>query len=330
MKERKKIDLGRRQRLVVGSAESMPELKRERIDVAVTSPPYNVGKNYASPGHGRYDDRLTQGEYLALMGRVFHQVFRVLKEDGLFFLNLGESVRTPGLVEKVVVAAEGEGFLRVQTLAWVKSIFGKGHYTPSGRERRLNNLWEYIFILAKGRGYRFDPLAIGVPYTDKSNVGRYAERDLRDPGNVWFIPYRETTGHTIKKGHDAVFPVELPWRCIKLVPEAKYVLDPFAGTCTTLAAAAHLGLRGIGYEPHPPMKVIERRLAAPFEPAAPIVLPWLERGAEDLFHLLAALQGRGLQEEVGAALAHLPRRRRERLLDLAAEHGFDFEAGRRG
>ncbi len=326
--KRKTIDLGGKQKLVVASSEEMKEVKSESVDVAVTSPPYNIGKTYRGDDGGVHRDNLPRGKYLNFLEQVFGEVHRVLAPDGLFFLNIGETSRTQGVPEKVVERAVRAGFKRVQTVIWVKSIFGKGHYTPSGGKRRLNHLWEFIYILAKEkRAYRFDPLAIGVPYADKSNVGRYAERDLRDPGNVWFIPYRVTTGHSRKKGHEAVFPVELPWRCIKLVPGARLVLDPFAGTCSTLAAARSLGLRGIGYDPYPPLAVIRRKMEEPFQVQPEPVLPDLEKGVAALFSLLARLQGRGLQREVRRAWEGLPREARERLERLGDPLGFDFLAG---
>ena len=325
--KRKVVDLGGRQRLVAASSEEMREVKTGSVDVAVTSPPYNIGKIYQGEEGGAHDDRMPRGKYLDFLERVFREVHRTLAADGLFFLNVGETARTWGLSEKIVERSLHVGFRRIQTVIWIKSIFGKGHYTPSGGKRRLNHLWEFVFILAKDKNYRFDPLSIGVPYADKSNIGRYGERDLRDPGNVWFIPYRVTTGHTRKKGHQAVFPVELPWRCIKLVPGARLVLDPFAGTCSTLAAARSLGLRGIGYDPFPPMAVIRRKVGEPFRPEPEPVLPDLEKGVEAFFLLLARLQGRGLQAEVRKAWERLPKDSRERLERLSGPTGFDFGAG---
>jgi hypothetical protein len=160
----------------------------------------------------------------------------------------------------------------------LKSFLGRGHYTPSGRDRRLNNIFEYIFVFVKDKEkYNINPRAIGIPYADKSNIGRYAESDLRDAGNVWFIPYSRTTGATIKKGHDAPFPIELPYRCIKLA-DAQSVLDPFAGAGTTLAAARILNIAGYGYEKYPRRDVIkERVLFHHFIPQPINLLPHLEQ-----------------------------------------------------
>jgi len=180
----------------------------------------------------------------------------------LFFLNIGDAAGDQGKSEKVVNLAVDSGFTRLQTIIWIKSFLGRGHYTPSGRDRRLNNIWENIYILVKDKkSYRLDPKAVGIPYADKSNIGRYGKSDIRDAGNIWFIPYTRTTGSTLKKGHDAPFPIELPYKCIKLAGSSvKTVLDPFGGTCSTLAAARMLKKKGIAYEKYPRRDVIKKRI----------------------------------------------------------------------
>ncbi|MFX0114595.1 MAG: DNA-methyltransferase [Candidatus Hodarchaeota archaeon] len=273
------------QTIYIKSSEDMSELDDCSFDVIVTSPPYNIGKNYSSE-HGCYNDKLPHSEYLDFLQRVFSECLRVLRDDGVFFLNIGDSARDQGKSEDVVRSAVDVGFQRLQTVIWIKSIFGKGHYTPSGGSRRLNSLWEFIFLLVKGKKYRFDPKAIGIPYADKSNIGRYSDVDLRDPGDLFFAPYVKTTGQTIKKGHEAPFPVGLAWNMIKLVPGTRRVLDPFVGTGSTLAAARYLGIEGVGYEIHPRPEVIKTTILATFTPMRSPLLPQLEKYANTVAELL--------------------------------------------
>ena len=257
----------------------MIEIMTDSIDVIITSPPYNRSKTYSDDKGNIYNDNQTDSDYELLLQKVWSECFRVLAPNGLFFLNVGDSAKNQGFSERICQFALKSGFKRLQTIIWVKSFLGKGHYTPSGRGRRLNNLFEYIFVLVKDHiQYRINPKAkgVGIPYADKSNIGRYAKSDLRDAGNVWFIPYSRTTGATIKKGHEAPFPIELPYRCIKLA-EAKNVLDPFIGTGTTLAAARILGIQGIGYEKYPRKEVIREKISQhQFSPQPVILLPHLE------------------------------------------------------
>ena len=268
------------------SSKSMDELKDGSIDLIITSPPYNRGKKYSDD----YNDNLPENEYHSLIKAVFSECFRVLKENSLFFLNIGDAASDQGKSEKIVQIAESCGFRRIQTIIWVKSILGKGHYTPSGGNRRLNNLWEYIYMLGKGRTYQIVPKAIGIPYADKSNIGRYSDVDLRDPGNVWLMNYSLTTGKTIKKGHEAPFPIELPYRCIKLTKNVETVLDPFAGTCSTLAAAHFLNIKGFAYEKYPKIEVIRNRiLNSQFVPQKQILIPDMEKAIHAFNDLLNKL-----------------------------------------
>ena len=263
----------------------MNELSDDTIDVIITSPPYNIGKDYSTKGLS-YNDRKAHSEYLSFLSRVFEECYRVLSESGVFFLNIGDSAKDQGKSEDVVRCAVKAGFKRLQTVIWVKSIFGKGHYTPSGGYRRLNNVWEFIFILIKSKRYNIDPKAIGIPYADKSNIGRYSNVDLRDAGDIWFIPYIKTTGATIKKGHEAPFPLELPLKCLQLVPRAKSVLDPFAGTGSTLCAAKKLNLIGYGYEILPRKEVIKERLNEPVSSIKTPLLPQLETYSDVVTQIL--------------------------------------------
>jgi site-specific DNA-methyltransferase (adenine-specific) len=160
-------------------------------------------------------------------------------------------------------------------IAWVKSVSINddtvGHFKPINSSRFLNNCHESIFHFTKSGDIHIDRLAIGVPFKDKSNIARRGHaQDRRCAGNVWFMPYRTVQSRAEKFDHPAGFPVELPTRCIKLhgVTAETVVLDPFAGTGTTLVAAASLGCRGIGIEVDRAYaeKAIERLMAG--EPTA--------------------------------------------------------------
>lgn len=260
----------------------MPEVLDRSVDVVVTSPPYNRGKHY----HPGYSDRQSPDAYLSLLDRVFRECYRVLRSGGTFFLNVGDSGTDQGKAESVVRTAQGAGFHRHQTLIWVKSLLGRGHFTPVRGERNFSNVFEYVYVLVRDPPPRLNVLRVGIPYADKSNVGRYRSSDLRDAGNVWFIPYSETTGASVKKGHEAPFPVELPLRAIQCVPGAARVLDPFAGTGATLAAAEALGVEGVGYEAFPRREVIRRRLETLIPVPPVILLPELERAVRTLGTLL--------------------------------------------
>ena len=129
-----------------------------------------------------------------------------------------------------------------------------GHYKPVNSERYLMGAHEYVFHFTKTGSVKLDKLAVGVPYRDKSNIGRWksATRDVRDRGNTWYIPYETVTG---AKPHPAAFPVRLPEMCIRLhglrEEPPLLVLDPFMGTGSTAVAAERLGCHYVGFEVDP-------------------------------------------------------------------------------
>ncbi len=238
-----------RQTMIHG--DCLTELRKmsgESVDVVVTSPPYNIGVAYRS-----YEDKRPRQSYLDWLTEIGHQIGRVLKWDGSFFLNVGSTSTDPWVAVDVALAFKGI-FTLQNTILWAKSVsIGPdtiGHFKPITSRRFLNNNHESVFHFTKTGEVEIDRLSVGVPFKDKSNIARWGhDRDRRCAGNVWFIPYKTVRSKAQKFDHPAGFPVELPTRCIKLhgVKRAT-VLDPFAGTGTTLIAAESLGCSGTGIE----------------------------------------------------------------------------------
>jgi len=250
-------------------------LETGEVDVIVTSPPYNIGVKY-----NKYDDTIPRERYLNWMEEVGKECKRVLREDGSFFLNVGHKP-TDLWVPWEVAFRLRRHFKLQNVIIWVKSIaiqkedVGKypnikgdisvGHYKPIGGGRFLNDCFEYIFHFTKTGNVKLDRLAIGVPYQDKSNVGRWksATRDLRCRGNTWFIPYETIRSRKKQRPHPSTFPPKLPMMCIKLhgLNRTKLVLDPFMGIGNTAIACIRLGVNYIGFEiDESYIKVAEQRI----------------------------------------------------------------------
>ncbi|HKZ62787.1 MAG TPA: site-specific DNA-methyltransferase [Nitrososphaera sp.] len=234
-------------------------VNEKSVDVVVTSPPYNIGIGYSS-----YIDALPREKYLAWMEKVGVAVKRTLADDGSFFLNVGNKPKDQWIAWDVASVLR-KHFVLQNVINWVKSIaiskadvgdypsiagdIAVGHFKPIVSDRFLNDCQEYIFHFTKSGDTRLDKLAVGIPYQDKTNIGRWkaAKEDKRDRGNTWFIPY-ETIRSKSERPHPATFPVKLPEMCVKLHGDAKMVVDPFTGIGSTAVAAMRIGVPFVGFE----------------------------------------------------------------------------------
>lgn len=234
-------------------------LDEKSVDVVVTSPPYNIGVLYNS-----YHDRMPREKYLAWIQNVGRAIKRVLADDGSLFLNIGNRPKDQWIAWDVASALRRDLVLQ-NVITWVKSIaiakadagnypaitgdIAVGHFKPVVSDRFLNDCYEYVFHFTKAGNARLDKLATGIPYQDKTNIGRWkrAGQDLRDRGNTWFIPY-QTIQSKKDRPHPATFPARLPEMCIKLHGHARLVADPFAGIGSTALAAKKLGISSVGFE----------------------------------------------------------------------------------
>jgi site-specific DNA-methyltransferase (adenine-specific) len=240
--------IGRQTVILADCLSELRTMPSECVDVVVTSPPYNIGVAYRS-----YQDKRPRQSYLDWLTEISHQIGRVLKWDGSFFLNVGSTSIDPWVAFDVARAFK-EAFVLQNTILWAKSVtIGDdtiGHFKPITSRRFLNNNHESIFHFTKTGEVEIDRLSVGVPFKDKSNIARWGhDADRRCAGNVWFIPYKTVRSKAQKFDHPAGFPVELPARCIKLHGvKAATVLDPFTGTGSTLVAAESLGCSGFGIE----------------------------------------------------------------------------------
>lgn len=236
-------------------------LKDNSIDIVVTSPPYNIDVKYNS-----YKDTLPKEDYLAWLKKVGIEISRVLKKDGTFFLNVGNKPKDQWIAWDVANTIR-EDFVLQNVILWVKSIaifkqdvgnyqnivgdIAVGHFKPIVSNRFLNDCHEYIFHFTKEGNATLDKLSVGIPYQDKTNIGRWksAKDDKRDRGNTWFIPYN-TIQRRIERPHPATFPIKVPEMCIKLhgLKDGLVVMDPFLGIGSTAIASSKLGVSFIGFE----------------------------------------------------------------------------------
>jgi site-specific DNA-methyltransferase (adenine-specific) len=235
----------------------MAQLPDDCIDLAVTSPPYNLGIKY-----GKYSDTDTRDAYLQWSTKWAAEVRRVLKPHGSLFLNIGSAPSSPMLPHELVMRLR-EVFILQNVIHWIKSITienrdgdvsSYGHFKPISSKRFLNDCHEYIFHFTKTGHVEIDRLAVGVPYQDKSNIARWSHTrggDARCRGNTWFIPYETIQNRAKERPHPATFPIQLAEWCIKLhgVKRIETMLDPFLGIGNSAVAAQRCGVKEfIGFE----------------------------------------------------------------------------------
>jgi DNA modification methylase len=231
------------------SSEQMAELPDNSVHLVVTSPPYNVGKDY--------DADLTLDEYLAFLRRVWAETFRVLVPGGRACINVANLGRKPYIPLHAFVVRD---LLELQFLMRGEIIWDKGASASastawgswqSASNPTLRDAHEYILVFSKGnfRRQRLDGRE------DTITKGEFLEFTR----SVWTFAAESAR----KVGHPAPFPIELPYRLIQLYTYGgEVVLDPFMGSGQTALAAMRSGRHYVGYETSEKyVQLAERRIA---------------------------------------------------------------------
>jgi DNA modification methylase len=223
--------------ILLKSSRDMRDLPDGCIHLMVTSPPYNVQKEY--------DQNLTLEEYRTLLRDVFAETRRVLVTGGRACINIANLGRKPYLPLHAMVISEmlDLGFLMRGEIIWDKAASASASTAwgswLSAANPVLRDVHEYILVFSKGSFRR-------PGEGRESTIAR--DEFLEWTKSVWTFP--AVSARQI--GHPAPFPEELPRRLIQLYTfKGDVVLDPFTGSGTTCLAARDLGRRYVGYEIHP-------------------------------------------------------------------------------
>lgn len=229
------------------SSENMDEIPDSSIHLVVTSPPYNVGKDY--------DIDLTLDEYRTFLKKVWKEVKRVLVPGGRVCINIANLGRKPYIPLHVYIIEDmlELGFLMRGEIIWNKASSSSPSTAwgtwLSAKNPILRDIHEYILVFSKDSYSR-------ESFGRKSTIKR--EEFLEFTKSVWTFPAEIAT----KIGHPAPFPVELPYRLIQLYTfEREIVLDPFMGSGQTAIAAIRSNRHYIGYEINEEyVKLAEKRI----------------------------------------------------------------------
>ncbi len=219
------------------SSEDMRDVPNESVHLIVTSPPYNVGKEYA--GH---DDDMSFGKYLDLLDRVWKECRRVLCSGGRIAVNVADTWRTPYIPLHSFITQQllDAGMLMRGIIYWDKGT-SVGASTAWGSWRSASNptlrdVGEYILVFSKD----------GFKLHSRNKISTITASEFTQyTKSIWSFP----TASAKRENHPAPFPDELPSRLIKLYTHlGDTVLDPFLGSGTTAKMALALGRRAVGYE----------------------------------------------------------------------------------
>ncbi len=218
------------------------------MHLMVTSPPYNVGKDY--------DNDRTLEEYLAFLMRVWKETYRVLVPGGRACINVANVGRKPyiPLHASIMHNMIDLGFLMRGEIIWDKAASASTSTAwgswQSATNPTLRDTHEYVLVFSKG-SFRRDKMDGRTSTISKDEFLEFTK-------SVWGIPSESAK----KVGHPAPFPVELPYRLIQLYTfSEEVVLDPFMGSGQTALAALKAGRHFVGYELSPDYcKLAERRI----------------------------------------------------------------------
>lgn len=248
-------------RLLPGDCRAiLPQLADASVQLVITSPPYADSRKSTYGG-------VAPDDYVEWFLPIARELFRVLKSDGTFVLNIKEKAvdgeRHPYVLE-LILALRKTGWLWTEEFIWHKKNCAPGKWP-----NRFRDSWERCLQFNKQKQFVMNQEAVMVPTgdwaksrlknlstTDQArdnsrvgsgfgkNVSNWVGRDMAYPTNVLHL-----ATECGNKNHSAAFPSELPSWFIKLFTnENDVVLDPFAGSGTTCVVAHRLGRCSIGIE----------------------------------------------------------------------------------
>lgn len=220
--------------IILGSCENMQQIPNNSLHLMITSPPYNVSKEY--------DEDLSLKEYLQLLKNVFTETYRVLVNGGRACINVANLGRKPYIplsdyISQIMLEI---GFNMRGEIIWNKAASASPSTAwgswQSAANPILRDIHEYILVFSKG-DYKREK---GVKENTISK-----EQFMEWTKSIWTM-----NAESAKRiGHPAPFPEELPMRLMQLYSFTEdIILDPFMGSGTTAVAALKNKRNYVGYD----------------------------------------------------------------------------------
>jgi len=221
-------------KIILGSAEDMKEIPNNSLHLMITSPPYNVSKEY--------DDDLSLNEYLQLLENSFSETYRVLVNGGRACINVANLGRKPYIplsdyISKMMLKI---GFNMRGEIIWNKAASASPSTAwgswQSAANPILRDIHEYILIFSKGNYNR-------EKGAKENTITK--EQFMEWTKSIWTMNAESAR----RIGHPAPFPEELPYRLIQLYSfKDDIILDPFMGSGTTAISALKSDRIFVGYD----------------------------------------------------------------------------------
>ncbi len=226
-------------KIILGTAENMAAIPNNSLHLMITSPPYNVSKEY--------DEDLSLEEYLEMLKNVFSETYRVLVNGGRACINVANIGRKPYIplsdyISQIMIEL---GFNMRGEIIWNKAASASPSTAwgswQSASNPTLRDIHEYILIFSKG---------------DCKRNRNKEEKDIkqnsisREDFMEWTKSIWTFKAESAKRiGHPAPYPIDLPYRLIQLYSfKTDVILDPFMGSGTTGIAALKSDRKFIGFE----------------------------------------------------------------------------------
>lgn len=222
----------------------LKKIPNETFQLVVTSPPYNIGKEY--------EKKVDIENYIAQQAKVITECFRTLKPSGSICWQVGNFVKNGYIIpiDTILYPVFSDLGLKMRNrIIW---HFEHGLHCS----KRLSGRYETIVWFTKSDNYVFnlDPIRVPQKYPGKKyfkgpRAGQYSCNPLgKNPGDLWIIP-NVKNNHVEKTSHPCQFPVELIERLVlSLTNEQDIVFDPFLGTGTSIVSAIMHNRKGMGSE----------------------------------------------------------------------------------
>lgn len=227
---------------MIDCIDGIKKLDDKSINMVFTSPPYNMGDDRY---YKNYDDNKSNKDWLDMLFKLGKEIYRVMKDDGVFVLNISYNKNNKkGFIDIVYKYTNEIGFILQETDIWTK----KGMPIPEVRNHTRDS--EFLFLFSKTNDY----------YTNQkkgkiiSTLVKVKNSDVQSDNNT--VNYKEKSENISKydtfkynKLNNATFPVGLPLHyIINYSKVGDVILDPFMGTGTTAIACVRKNMKYIGFE----------------------------------------------------------------------------------